>query len=296
MHDTGVVVRSDAGRQVELSGEAADAKHLDHAYAVTVHRAQGATVDRIHLLADGGGRELAYVAMSRARESTHVHVVADDLDQAIEDLGREWSTERRDRWTIDTDSPAAPGDRRRPDLASRVASGLRTARLRVERAAVLATLPPDRSRELLHAHQEIHRVETSIGDLQTGRGEFDGTPVGQAALRLNVAKRDLRTADGVLSGGGLGWRMRRRWTSDREVAERAVGRGQETYDRLVAPIRTQLEEQLSSLRTRLTSLDRDQTERQTRARSVEVSARLRTIARELGLDAGAEVESYGMEL
>lgn len=35
---------------------------------------QGATVDRAHVFADGGGRELAYVAMSRARESSQVYV------------------------------------------------------------------------------------------------------------------------------------------------------------------------------------------------------------------------------
>lgn len=294
--EAGLTVTKPDGRIVRLANEDTDARHLDHAYAVTVHRAQGATVDRAHLFADGGGRELAYVAMSRARESTHVHVVADDVDQAVDDLRREWSIERRDRWVLDVDSPAAEGDRRRPDLAARARDGLRSARLRVERAAVLATVPPDRSRALFDAHREIHRIETSIGDLQTGRGEFDGTPVGQAALRLSEAKRDVRTADGVLRGGGLGWRLRRQWTSDREAAERAVERWQETYDRLAAPIHTQLEDQLSISRTRLTSLDRDQTERQTRARSVDVSARLRTIERELGHEPAPEVESFGMEL
>ena len=74
---------------VTLSGEAIDAHHLDHAYATTVHRAQGATVDRAHVYADGGGRELTYVALSRARRSTTVHCVADALDQAVDDLERE---------------------------------------------------------------------------------------------------------------------------------------------------------------------------------------------------------------
>jgi ATP-dependent exoDNAse (exonuclease V) alpha subunit len=58
---------------------------------------QGATVDRAHVCADGGGRELAYVAMSRARDTSHVYVVADDTDQAIGDLTVEWSAERGQR-------------------------------------------------------------------------------------------------------------------------------------------------------------------------------------------------------
>jgi hypothetical protein len=42
-----------------------------------MHRQQGATSDRTHYLAEGGGRELAYVALSRARQASIVHAVAD---------------------------------------------------------------------------------------------------------------------------------------------------------------------------------------------------------------------------
>jgi len=99
------------GRRVRLQGEAIDAAHLSHAYAMTVHRCQGATVDAAHVLADGGGRELGYVAMSRAREQTHVYLVADDADQAREDLVRDWSASRRVRWAIDTGWPAEAAQR-----------------------------------------------------------------------------------------------------------------------------------------------------------------------------------------
>jgi hypothetical protein len=56
--------------------------------------------------ADGGGRELAYVAMSRARETSRVYVVADDTAMAAEDLTRDWKKERRPTWAIDTGLPA----------------------------------------------------------------------------------------------------------------------------------------------------------------------------------------------
>ena len=63
---------------------------------------------RAHALEDGGGRELAYVKMSRARERSTVYVVADSLEQAVEDLGRSWAQSRRIGWAIDRGTPA-PG-------------------------------------------------------------------------------------------------------------------------------------------------------------------------------------------
>ena len=70
-----------------------------------MHRAQGATVALAHALEDGGGRELAYVRMSRARQRTTLYPVADDLAQAVEDLGRSWSASRRIGWAIDRSVP-----------------------------------------------------------------------------------------------------------------------------------------------------------------------------------------------
>jgi len=64
----GLTVRTPDGRQLHLDRDATGADRLAHGYAMTAHRAQGATVDTAHVLDDGGGRELAYVAMSRARQ------------------------------------------------------------------------------------------------------------------------------------------------------------------------------------------------------------------------------------
>lgn len=129
------------GGHESLIGEQLGNDRLDHAYAVTVHRMQGATVDRAHVFADGGGRELAYVAMSRARHTSHVYVVADDHDQAGEDLTVEWSRDRRQRWVLDVDEPALVDRTRRPNLAPRTENALRLARLRAERDAVQAVAP-----------------------------------------------------------------------------------------------------------------------------------------------------------
>jgi ATP-dependent exoDNAse (exonuclease V) alpha subunit len=145
-----LTVRFDGARIEVLTGEELASDRLDHAYAVAVHRMQGGTVDRTHVLADGGGRELAYVAMSRARDSSRVYVAADDLEQAVNDLVLEWSTVRRQRWVLDVDIPARDDRARRPSLAPRTESTLRLAQLRSERDAVQAVAPQavDRLRSL----------------------------------------------------------------------------------------------------------------------------------------------------
>jgi len=66
------------GRAVTFSlAEYAD---LDHGYAATVHKNQGATVDGAHVLATPGmDRHLAYVALSRHRHAVHLHWGEDDF-------------------------------------------------------------------------------------------------------------------------------------------------------------------------------------------------------------------------
>ena len=100
-----MMARMDDGRLQTFGPEELAADRLAHGYATTVHRSQGATCDTAHLFADGGGRELGYVGMSRARQTSHVHLVADNVAQAGEDLGRDWNAERRQMWAIDCGTP-----------------------------------------------------------------------------------------------------------------------------------------------------------------------------------------------
>jgi conjugative relaxase-like TrwC/TraI family protein len=169
--DGELTIQFDDGRSHTLTGDELGTDRLDHAYAVTVHRMQGATVDRAHVLADGGGRELAYVAMSRARDTSHVYTVADDSEQAVDDLTAEWSADRRQRWVIDVDEPASPGDAVRPHLARRVAAVIRLARLRAERDAVVAVAPEANGRlAALDASLLLQRVEVDAPERQRGLG------------------------------------------------------------------------------------------------------------------------------
>jgi conjugative relaxase-like TrwC/TraI family protein len=138
-----LAVRMDDGQTHTLGPNQIGADQLALGYATTVHRSQGATFDSAHLYADGGGRELGYVAMSRARHSAHVHAVADNLYQAIEDLHWDWNRERRQVWAIDSGTPDTQGrhaleieaDQQTPQKLRAV---LGRARLRAERTALAA--------------------------------------------------------------------------------------------------------------------------------------------------------------
>ena len=97
------------GTELHMGTGDIGADKLAHAYSVTAHRSQGQTVDVTHALEDGGGRELAYVAMSRARGESHVHVVAPDIRQAARRLAWAWGQERRQRWAHAPVTGGAPG-------------------------------------------------------------------------------------------------------------------------------------------------------------------------------------------
>src|SRR3954468_18882337 len=75
--DTHVDVCLDRGKHVRLPASYADEGGLDHGYAVTAHRAQGATVDRTFVLgSDELYREWGYTALSRHRDSASYYVTA----------------------------------------------------------------------------------------------------------------------------------------------------------------------------------------------------------------------------
>ena len=66
------------GRSVAVS--MADYAAVDHGYATTIHKAQGATVDRTYVLASGSmDRHLTYVAMTRHRESVALYAGQDEF-------------------------------------------------------------------------------------------------------------------------------------------------------------------------------------------------------------------------
>lgn len=66
------------GRAVEI--DAADYKSFDHGYATTIHKTQGATVDRSYVLAsDTMDRHMTYVAMTRHRDQAQLYAGEDQF-------------------------------------------------------------------------------------------------------------------------------------------------------------------------------------------------------------------------
>jgi Ti-type conjugative transfer relaxase TraA len=75
---TRMAVLLDNGRAVAF--DLKDYAALDHGYAATIHKSQGVTVDRVHVLATPGlDRHATYVALSRHRESVELHYGQDDF-------------------------------------------------------------------------------------------------------------------------------------------------------------------------------------------------------------------------
>jgi len=89
----GLAVRLDGPERRLVGFDLKDYAHIDHGYAATIHKSQGVTVDRAHLLAtEGLDRHAAYVGLSRHREAVSLHYGAEDFkdrDQLARTLGRE---------------------------------------------------------------------------------------------------------------------------------------------------------------------------------------------------------------
>jgi len=87
-----LTVRLDGDRSIAF--DVKDYPSFDHGYAATVHKAQGMTVDRAHILATPGlNSHSAYVAMSRHRDSLQLHYGQDDFADSAR-LVRTLSRER----------------------------------------------------------------------------------------------------------------------------------------------------------------------------------------------------------
>ncbi|MEW6125065.1 MAG: Ti-type conjugative transfer relaxase TraA [Pseudomonadota bacterium] len=84
-------VRIDDGRSVAF--DLKDYDRIDHGYAATIHKAQGMTVDRTHVLATPGlDAHSSYVALSRHRDGMELHYGRDDFadrDRLVRTLSRD---------------------------------------------------------------------------------------------------------------------------------------------------------------------------------------------------------------
>ena len=86
-----MTVQTDDGRSVRFDFK--DYNRIDHGYAATIHKAQGMTVDRTHVLATPGlDAHGSYVALSRHRDGLELHYGRDDFanqDRLVRTLSRD---------------------------------------------------------------------------------------------------------------------------------------------------------------------------------------------------------------
>ena len=94
-----MTVKLDDGRSIAFDTK--DYANIDHGYAATIHKSQGVTVDRTHILATPGlDRHSAYVSLSRHRHDVQLHYGKDDFADAGK-LARALSRERGKDMALD---------------------------------------------------------------------------------------------------------------------------------------------------------------------------------------------------
>jgi conjugative relaxase-like TrwC/TraI family protein len=292
-----LTIATDDGRRVVLKGEALDQDHLDHGYALTVHREQGATADRTYYLAEGGGRELAYVAMSRARGPGIIHAVADRLDQAIDDITHDWSLARNQQWITRTATAAGV------DPAIRALSedpDARRARLLAELETLEHHAPPDVTADLAAARADLDRIRRSRDDLVHGTGRWHHTPAGHAARDLDQARRQLQHAEQWMHLPHVARRQRQQWRRVAQSAARTVERATRAWISHGQPAVAQLDRRITRTEHRVAELETDARFRQRwLAEHPELDRRLHHAQRELrrlddptGVELDERLESF----
>ena len=84
-HISMMSIHTDDERDITVPSAWADG-HLDHGYAMTCHKAQGATIDIALLYGTGAlTREAGYVALSRGRAANHLYVPDDEAMGTVDD-------------------------------------------------------------------------------------------------------------------------------------------------------------------------------------------------------------------
>ncbi|AYV45090.1 Ti-type conjugative transfer relaxase TraA [Caulobacter flavus] len=203
-----VGVRLDDGRHISVDLKTYN--DLDHGYAATIHKSQGVTVDRTHVLASGHmDRHAAYVALSRHRDGMALHYSRQDFAERC-DLVRTLGRDRPKEMALDYPNAFAArrqidgqavGDGRgrfagfnpKPDQskASDIAQDERTAH-RAVRAYASATMDAQRMRQaglpvLEHQKLGLERGAQAVAGLWPGAAKHLASAVEKSPGLLAAA-------------------------------------------------------------------------------------------------------------
>jgi Ti-type conjugative transfer relaxase TraA len=185
-----ISVQTDDGRSVQF--DLKDYNKIDHGYAATVHKAQGMTVDRTHVLATPGlDAHSSYVALSRHRDSVDLHYGRDDF-AGQDRLTRTLSRDRAKDMALDyerTDPARAYAARRGITFRERVAE-------------IVRTVMPEKVRNMLDGLRSpgdgapggnaVQPPERGIGSVDAARRE-PAAPAKEVADDPEAALRRART-------------------------------------------------------------------------------------------------------
>ncbi|TIP35938.1 MAG: Ti-type conjugative transfer relaxase TraA, partial [Mesorhizobium sp.] len=216
-----MTVRTDDHRSVRL--DLKDYAHIDHGYVATIHKAQGMTVDRTHVLATQGlDAHGSYVALSRHRDRMDLHYASDDFatrDRLVRTLSRDRAKDMASDYER-VDPAQAYAERRGITFRERVVEIVRRIvpeKLRDRIGGLLGGLRspgagepmqergPGPGRENVGARIGDAGPTPGRGNLATGVRRDVSAPVdGEAALRSARTKalvRHARALDAILSTG-----------------------------------------------------------------------------------------------
>ena len=183
--------------------------------------------------------------MSRARESTHAWVVADDVGQAADDLRRDWSARRTPTWALDTGLPWSAEAIRELGPALPVSDRARVvaialAQAKASRDALRGLERPGRAGELGEARAALGRAEQDLSDLQAGDGAYSGTEAGRAVSDLARARAALTRAKWAAEHSPR-WRERRAAAKESAAVAAQLADAEGRWQAYVAPEVARLE-------------------------------------------------------
>ncbi|WP_018631405.1 Ti-type conjugative transfer relaxase TraA [Neomegalonema perideroedes] len=201
-----ITVRTDDGRDIAF--DLKDYDRIDHGYAATIHKAQGMTVDRTHVLATPGmDAHGSYVALSRHRDGMDLHYGRDDF-ASQERLVNTLSRDRAKDMATDYDPAQDYAERRGITFRTRVAQ-------------IMRRLMPERMRDAvddmlnrLHQHDNVapgreavqHPERESAGKTGPERQAGENPEAALRRARGRAFVRHARAVDAIFK------------TQDRDVA------------------------------------------------------------------------------
>lgn len=149
----------DDGRSISFDTK--DYANIDHGYAATIHKSQGVTVDRTHVLATPGlDRHSAYVSLSRHRHDMQLHYGKDDFADAGR-LARALSRERGKDMALDY--TAVPDRESVREFAERRGLTFRERAVEIARKIV-----PDKARSIFASFRPPAEPQRGISPAHAG--------------------------------------------------------------------------------------------------------------------------------